>query len=1599
MNTTRIRALALVLLTAGLIPLSAHTTATTLSIVPVAITWNVVGLDSNNPTSGPRFFPVGTRVCSSIATTNVSVNFVFDSANPFINLRAGSLSTITLPSIGAGQCADAYFEIEVTQTAAAFDTTRRYHITATDVSGTVSTPTPREFYVEHLISQSRNSIADVKLGAIGCGGTNTCTSVAQSGSMNLIVGNSYDIQLLGGTATQGYNQFEAFMNFPNTIFQIQNVATTYSSDNSPYVPGPSPTVNDKLYADACLWDNDPNSPTFGSCVGGDFKAGGNNVITTYTIKVISGGGTSQILNSLLYDFSGSSFHYNADFSTGARIANVIDPTGAGISESFSPNPTNLNGISALKINLTNPNAAPVSGYNFIDQLPVNLVVAATPAATTSGCGAPTLTAVAGSSSISFSNGTVAANGNCVISVNVTPTSTGSLINTTNHLFIDTNDTGHFATATLTANSAPPPGTGLCGATMASWTVPNGTVANPPDLTGGLPTTKSANVAAATLAASVPGSAAIVNSSGHGDTTSWRTNGYKTGGQFVDFTIDTTNYTGVHFSFWVSNPSPANGPTAYNLAINNGGGFGAPIALAIPPIAFTNYNIDATGLTNTSGNTIFRLTATGANNDSTGASFNYDDMLFTGCIPAVKATITKTFLPNSIAVNGTSTLTFTLTNTNNAPLTGATFTDSLPSGVQVAAVPAASTTCTGGATWAPSAAATNLTFGSPTGATIPASGSCTVSVNVTSTTAGPHTNTSGFLATTEGGTNTTSVGAAPLTAVLPPSLSNAFAPAPILAGGISRLTFTITNPNPNDAISGVAFGDTFPTSPGAMRVAGTPNPLTLGCGAPTFAPAANAGSFTFSGGTIAAGGTCTVALDITAPVTGTYNNTSGNVSYIINAQTVNGNTASASLEVNPPHPSIGLLKQVGTSPGGPWNSFVAVPSGSVFFRFTVENSGDVPLTLGPSTITDNTLNVSTCNTGFNGLILPVAVPANDNHIVSCVVGPVAVISGSHTNTAHATGTYFGTPYDSPNSMATYATTGLTLAQSATETMFVVTGDVLHYSYLVTNSGTAPLPGPVTVADNKATVTCPAVSTVGDLDNFLDPGESITCTAAYIVNGTDVSNGAVTNTASASAGGVTSNSASNTVPSSTSADVSLLMTLTTAGPFTSGQSITYTLFVANGGPVTATSVQITDAPTNMTITNVNGGGCLALPCTIASLAAGANATITVTAAISAPGPFDSSGTASATQLDPNPSNNTDNTGNGGTAFSPTAATSTVSGRITDNDGNPIEGAVVRLNGTQDRKTITDAFGNYHFDQVETSGFYMVTPSRVNYNFLPSTRGFSALGAHTEVSFKAAADGNHLNPLDMTEYFVRQQYVDILGREPDEGGFNFWSDKIHQCVSAPGAITTRSTTLNDCLSTARTDVAASFFIAQEFQASGSFLYDLYAGALGRRPAYSEYAADRQQLVGGDTLDTEKTLFAQSFVQRVELMKKYQNATTAAAFVDGLLETVESSGVDLSGERANLIGTYNRGADITESRAAVVRSIADNAIFKQAHYNSAFVLTEYFGYLRRDAEPDGYNFWLNVVNSLGDYRGLVCSFTTSAEYQHRFGTILSRSNAECSQ
>ena len=284
--------------------------AANLTVTP--ITWNVIGLDSNNVNAGPNTYPVGVRVCNTgdAVANNVTATFVWDSINANIDLRPGSLNPITLSSLANGSCSDLYFDVTIMRTAAAYDATRAYHIDVTATGlGTVSTPAPRELYVEHLVSQNRNSVLDMQLDGV---------SIAAGGLLNLLVGNTYTITLLSDTATNGYEQIEAFINFPNTIFQILNVATVYTADG-----GTDLSAASKLYADGCGWVNDPTNVNYKSCTGvGKY---GGVITTTYTVKIIAGAGTSQTLNTLIYDFSGSSYHYNTDFSLAARYAIISDP--------------------------------------------------------------------------------------------------------------------------------------------------------------------------------------------------------------------------------------------------------------------------------------------------------------------------------------------------------------------------------------------------------------------------------------------------------------------------------------------------------------------------------------------------------------------------------------------------------------------------------------------------------------------------------------------------------------------------------------------------------------------------------------------------------------------------------------------------------------------------------------------------------------------------------------------------------------------------------------------------------------------------------------------------------------------------------------------------------------------------------------------------------------------------------------------------------------------------------------------------------------------------------------------------------------------------
>jgi hypothetical protein len=332
-------------------------------------------------------------------------------------------------------------------------------------------------------------------------------------------------------------------------------------------------------------------------------------------------------------------------------------------------------------------------------------------------------------------------------------------------------------------------------------------------------------------------------------------------------------------------------------------------------------------------------------------------------------------------------------------------------------------------------------------------------------------------------------------------------------------------------------------------------------------------------------------------------------------------------------------------------------------------------------------------------------------------------------------------------------------------------------------------------------------------------------------------------------------------------------------------------------------------------------------------------------------------------------------------PTAANGVVSGRVTDPNGIPIAGAVVNLSGTQNRKLITDANGNYRFDGVETSGFYTVRPSRVNYSFSPAERSFSQIGNSTEAAFTGAPAGGFGNPLDTAEYFVRQHYLDFLGREPDESGFNFWSDQMLECGLDAG-----------CVERRRINVSAAYFLSIEFQETGGLVDGLFRVSYGVRPPFAEFMPDARAVAGGvvvgqgdwaQLLAANKQAFVSAWVERAAFRAAYDGLSNDA-FVDRLLG---HTGVSFSqSEREGLVSGLNTGAS---TRADVLRQIVDDERFVAAKRNEAFVMMQYFGYLRRDPDESGYAFWLNKLNQFGgnfEQAEMVKAFINSGEYRARF-------------
>jgi hypothetical protein len=291
-------------------------------------------------------------------------------------------------------------------------------------------------------------------------------------------------------------------------------------------------------------------------------------------------------------------------------------------------------------------------------------------------------------------------------------------------------------------------------------------------------------------------------------------------------------------------------------------------------------------------------------------------------------------------------------------------------------------------------------------------------------------------------------------------------------------------------------------------------------------------------------------------------------------------------------------------------------------------------------------------------------------------------------------------------------------------------------------------------------------------------------------------------------------------------------------------------------------------------------------------------------------------------------------------------------------------------------------------------------------------AALGPNRTATLRVADNDSappSSNPIDDSETFVRQHYLDFLNREPDAGGLNFWKNGIESCGADAG-----------CRAARRVDTSTAFFLSIEFQRTGYQVFRVYKASFADAPArprglprYRELLRDTQEIGRGvvvgvgpwdEQLRQNTFDFARRWVEGAEFTAQFPLEMNAAEFVGKLFANSEVTPTQAELDAA--VAAFGAGGG--EGRAGALLSVTDSASVYNRQYNPAFVLMQYVGYLRRspDDAPDndlrGFDFWLQKLDSFSrtgeDVRDervalsrtgraqMVFSFIDSVEYRRRF-------------
>jgi hypothetical protein len=272
-------------------------------------------------------------------------------------------------------------------------------------------------------------------------------------------------------------------------------------------------------------------------------------------------------------------------------------------------------------------------------------------------------------------------------------------------------------------------------------------------------------------------------------------------------------------------------------------------------------------------------------------------------------------------------------------------------------------------------------------------------------------------------------------------------------------------------------------------------------------------------------------------------------------------------------------------------------------------------------------------------------------------------------------------------------------------------------------------------------------------------------------------------------------------------------------------------------------------------------------------------------------------------------------------------------------------------------------------------------------------AALGAPGQIAVTVSDNdaAGQPNPISGDAFFVRQQYLDFLSREPEAG--EPWTGVLARCPDVNNTDANSPSAGCD-----RIIVSQSFFQSPEFQLKGIYSYLFYRVAFGRRPAYEEITPDMRSLAGatGAEVFAKRAAYATAVTRREEFAQLYGGMTNRQ-YVEALLgrynlgQITTEDPQDFEGTAQVTLSKEQLAAALDAdalTRGQVLRAVVQSSEVDAAEYHGAFVAMQYYGYLRRTPEQAGYEAWLRVIRQdPANIRVMVNGFMNSVEYRLRFG------------